>query len=136
MVREDKWKTAFRWVLGLFEYKVMPFGLKGAPATFRANINTYLQPLLGQRVITYLDDLLMYSPYLPSHVALLRQVLGILLHHFYPKFRKCKFAKQELTYLGYTISAEGVKPVPDNSNKDVSRSTGKGDSCPSVPRDR
>ena len=39
MAREDRWKTAFRSVLGLFEYKVMPFGLKGAPATFQANIN-------------------------------------------------------------------------------------------------
>ncbi|CDJ69949.1 LOW QUALITY PROTEIN: OSJNBa0079C19.6 protein, related [Eimeria necatrix] len=51
MAKEDRWKTAFRSVLGLFEYQVMPFGLKGAPATFQANINAYLQPLLGQGVI-------------------------------------------------------------------------------------
>ncbi|CDJ69199.1 hypothetical protein ENH_00064840 [Eimeria necatrix] len=49
--KEDRWKTAFRSVLGQFEYRVMPFGLKGAPATFQANINAYLQPLLGQGVI-------------------------------------------------------------------------------------
>ncbi|CDJ67434.1 OSJNBb0014D23.8 protein, related, partial [Eimeria necatrix] len=73
MAKEDRWKTAFRSVMGLFEYKVMPFGLKGAPATFRANINAYLQPLLGQGVIAYLDDVLIYSPDLPSHVALLQQ---------------------------------------------------------------
>ncbi|CDI87194.1 hypothetical protein, conserved [Eimeria praecox] len=114
MAKEDRWKTAFRSVLGLFEYKVMPFGLKGAPATFQANINADLQPLLGRGVIAYLDDVLIYSADLPTHVALLRKVLSIFLtNQFYPKFRKCQFARQELTYLGYTISAEGVKPATD-----------------------
>ncbi|CDJ35189.1 OSJNBa0042F21.10 protein, related [Eimeria mitis] len=114
MAREDRWNTAFRSVMKLFEYKVMPFGLKGAPATFQANISAYLQPLLGQGVVAYLDDVLIYSPDLPSHVALLQQVLRIFLdQQFYPKFRKCKFSKQELTYLGYTISAEGIKPAED-----------------------
>ncbi|CDJ49652.1 OSJNBa0079C19.6 protein, related [Eimeria brunetti] len=103
MAKEDRWKTAFRSVMGLYEYKVMPCGLKGAPATFQVNINAYLQPLLGQGVITYLDDVLIYSPDLPSHVTLLQQVLRIFLdQQFYPKFSKCKFAERELTFLGYT----------------------------------
>ena len=80
MAKEDRWKTAFRSVLGLFEYQVMPFGLKGAPATFQANINAYLQPLLGQGVIAYLNDVLIYSSDLSGHVSLLRQVLSIFLH--------------------------------------------------------
>ncbi|CDJ47364.1 OSJNBa0079C19.6 protein, related, partial [Eimeria brunetti] len=79
MAKEDRWKTAFRSVMGLFEYKVMPFGLKGAPATYQANINAYLQPLLGHGVIAYLDDVLIHSPDLPSHVTLLQQVLSIFL---------------------------------------------------------
>ncbi|CDI87167.1 OSJNBa0042D13.18 protein, related [Eimeria praecox] len=114
MAKEDRWKTAFRSVLGLFEYKVMPFGLKGAPATFQANINAYLQPLLGHGVIAYLDDVLIYSADLPTHVVLLRKVLSIFLtNQFYPIFRKCQFTREELTYLGYTISAEGIKPATD-----------------------
>ncbi|CDJ50704.1 OSJNBa0039K24.13 protein, related [Eimeria brunetti] len=114
MAKEDRWKTAFRSVMGLFEYKAMPFGLKGAPATLQANINAYLQPLLGQGVIAHLDDVLIYSPDLPSHVTLLQQVQHIFLdQQFYPKFSSCKFAKRELTYLVYTISAEGIKPAAD-----------------------
>ncbi|CDI75825.1 hypothetical protein EPH_0006340 [Eimeria praecox] len=112
MAKEDRWKTAFRSVLGPFEYKAMPFGLKGAPATFQASISAYLHPLLGHGVIAYLDDALVYSADLPTHVALLRKVLSIFLtNQFYPKFRKCLFARQELTYLGYTLSAERIKPT-------------------------
>ncbi|CDJ62087.1 OSJNBa0042D13.18 protein, related [Eimeria necatrix] len=114
MAKEDRWKTAFRSVLGLFEYRVMPFGLKGAPATFQANINASVQPLLGQGVIAYLDDVRIYSSDLSGHVSLLRQILSIFLRHqFYPKFRKCKFARQTITYLGYTVSATGIKPAED-----------------------
>ncbi|CDJ59152.1 hypothetical protein EMWEY_00020200 [Eimeria maxima] len=86
----------------------------GASATFQANTNAYVQPLLGQGVIAYLDDILFYTPDVPTHVDLLRKVLDILLEQqFYPKFSKCKFAKQELTYLEYTFSAEGIKPATD-----------------------
>lgn len=114
MAPEDRWKTAFRSVFGLYEYRVMPFGLKGAPATFQANINAYLQPLLGQGVIAYLDDVLIYSNDLDTHVSTLRQVLSIFLkHQFYPKLSKCKFAQRELDYLGYNIGAHGVKPAAD-----------------------
>lgn len=110
---EDRWKTAFRSVFGLFEYRVMPFGLKGAPATFQANITAYLQPYLGQGVIAYLDDVLIYSPDLDTHVEILNNVLDIFAkHQFFPKLTKCKFAVQELEYLGYTVGADGVKPSP------------------------
>ncbi|CDI75479.1 hypothetical protein EPH_0005470 [Eimeria praecox] len=113
MAKEDRWKTAFSSVLGMFQYKVMPFGLKGAPATFQASINAYLQALLGHGVIAYLD-VLIDSADLPIHAVLLRKVLSIFLtNQFYPKVRKCQFARQELTYLGYTISAEGIKPAAD-----------------------
>ncbi|CDI81762.1 OSJNBa0042D13.18 protein, related [Eimeria praecox] len=114
MAREDRWRTAFHSVLGLFEYNVMPFGLKGAPATFQADINAYLQHLLGHGVIPYLDDVLIYSVDLSPHAVSLRKVLSIFLtNQFYQKFRKCQFARKELTYFGYTISAEGIKSAAD-----------------------
>ena len=92
----------------------MRFRLKRAPATFQANINAYVQLLLGQGVIVYLDDVLIYSLDMDSHVALLQQVFSIFLkHHFYPKFRKCKLAQRELEYLGYTIGSEGTKASQD-----------------------
>ncbi|CDI74248.1 OSJNBa0042D13.18 protein, related [Eimeria praecox] len=114
MSKEDRWKTACPSTLCVFEYKVMPFRLKGAFATFQASINAYFQPLLGHGVLAYLDDVLIYSADLLTHVVLLRNVLSIFLtNQFYPRFRKCQFARQELMYLGYTICAEGIKPAAD-----------------------
>ncbi|CDI87821.1 OSJNBa0042F21.10 protein, related [Eimeria praecox] len=88
MTTEDRWKTAFRSVMGLFEYRVMPIGLK--------------------------DDVLVYSPDSSKYAERLQQVLSFSLkYQFYPKLSKCKFAKRKLTYLGYTIGAEGIKPAAD-----------------------
>jgi len=58
-IREgDEWKPAFRTRSGHFEYKVMPFGLVNAPATFLAMMNKILQEFLDHGVVVYLDDIL------------------------------------------------------------------------------
>ena len=46
-----KLSTAFYSVTGLFQCRVVPFGLNGSPAIFQANISTYLQPMSGQSFI-------------------------------------------------------------------------------------
>lgn len=95
--------------MGLFEYEALAFGLKGAPPTFQVGINPYLQSVLGQGFIAHLGGDLIYTPGLSTHASLQRRVLSILLkHQFYPSFRKCKFAKQELRYFGYMIIADGT----------------------------
>ncbi|KAK3513184.1 hypothetical protein QTP70_009766 [Hemibagrus guttatus] len=57
----DEWKTAFHMTHGHYEYRVMPFGLTNAPAVFQALINGVFQDLLGKGVITYIDNILVYS---------------------------------------------------------------------------
>ena len=65
---EDQHKTAFRCYLGQFEFKVMPFGLKGAPGTFQTSMNDILLEHVNIRCAIYLDDVLVYSPTLEIHV--------------------------------------------------------------------
>ena len=89
MAQEGRPETAFRSVLGLFEYTVVPFGHKGCMPTFQDNTNACLQPLLEQGVIAYLDDLLVYISDLNTHSSLLRQVRSTFLNHqFYAKLAK------------------------------------------------
>ena len=77
----DEWKMAFRTRYGHYEYKVMPFGLVNAPATFQAMMNTIGRELLDHRVVVYLDDIVIYSRTMEEHEALVKEVLGRLERH-------------------------------------------------------
>mmetsp|Transcript_606 Transcript_606/g.751 ORF Transcript_606/g.751 Transcript_606/m.751 type:complete len:133 (-) Transcript_606:2588-2986(-) len=57
---KDWEKTAFTTPFGLFEFKVMPFGLCNAPATFMRAMNNLLSPFIDKWLVVYLDDLLVF----------------------------------------------------------------------------
>ncbi|XP_063831609.1 uncharacterized protein LOC135080816 [Ostrinia nubilalis] len=92
----------------------MPFGLKNAPSTFQRLMNTALSGLNGIQCFVYLDDIVIYSPDLNSHVNNLASVFH-KLRKFNLKLQpdKCEFLRKEVTYLGHVITNEGVKPNPD-----------------------
>ena len=71
-------KTAFRSRYGHFEFRVLPFGLTNAPATFMNLMNDVFCLLLDRCVVVYLDDILIYSKTEQEHLEHLRQVLTLL----------------------------------------------------------
>lgn len=105
----DEYKTAFHTHHGHFEFTVMAFGLTGAPATFQAEMNRTLSPLLRRCALVFFDDILIYSRSYSDHLSHLQQVLQLLSdNHWKVKISKCAFAQPNIQYLGHVISAAGV----------------------------
>ena len=105
----DEWKTAFRTRYGHYEYKVMPFGLVNAPATFQAMMNTILREFLDHGVVVYLDDILISSKTIEEHEALVKQVLARLERHDLAiSLTKSVFHVDTVGFLGYIVGKAGV----------------------------
>jgi len=73
--KEDEWKTGFRTRYGHYQYRVMPFGLVNAPATFQTLMNEILREFLDQGVMVYINNILIYSETLEEHIILVRKIL-------------------------------------------------------------
>lgn len=109
----EEHKTAFQTHFGHYEFRVMAFGLCGAPGTFQGAMNVTLSPLLRKCVLVFFDDILIYSATFEEHVQHIRQVLTLLWQDkWYVKISKCTFAQQQISYLGHIISDKGVATDP------------------------
>ena len=75
--KQSKEKTAFATPDGLFQYKMLPFGLHGAPATFQRLMDRVLRPH-HKYAAAYLDDIVIHSKEWDTHLQQIRAVLGAL----------------------------------------------------------
>ncbi|UYV72436.1 K02A2.6-like, partial [Cordylochernes scorpioides] len=107
----DREKTAFITPDGLYEFKVMPFGLCNAPATFERMIDNLLKGLKWTICLCYLDDIIVFSDGFEEHLRRLQLVLnclkkaGLCLNS-----KKCKFGAKTITVLGHEVSENGIRP--------------------------
>jgi hypothetical protein len=113
MAPGEEFKTAFQTHHGHFEYRVMPYGVIGGPATFQTVMNVILSSLLRVCAVVFIYDILIYSKTWEDHLQHISVVLTILQKHkFHVKLSKCAFAQQKISYLGHIISSEGVSTDP------------------------
>ena len=105
-------KSAFMSSFGKWEFKRCPFGLAQAPAYFQRLINEVLSGLTF--AFGYLDDILVYSPDMETHLEHLRK-LFIKLREADLKLKevKCNFLKKHIQYLGHIVSGKGITPMPE-----------------------
>jgi hypothetical protein len=116
ITEEDQPKTAFKTPMGLFHFKVLPFGLSNAPSTFQAVMNQIFGDLIGRSVLVYLDDILVYSKTPEEHMVHLREVLTRLRQHqLFIKLSKCEFSKPELRFLGHVVGRNGISVDPQKT---------------------
>ena len=89
----------------------MPFGLSNAPASFQGYINKILGEKLDIFVIVYLDDIFIYTKDPgQDHIDAVRWVLKELRkNRLFTNLKKCYFHKDKVRFLGYIVSAQGVR---------------------------
>lgn len=104
-------KTAITTPFGLYEFKVMTFGLCNAAQTFQRYIHQVLRGL--DFVYAYLDDILIASSDEIEHKQHVRMVFekfreyGITIN-----IAKCVFGKTEMDFLGHHVNKYGITPLP------------------------
>jgi len=109
MRKGDEDKTAFRTGYGQYDYKVMPFVLVNAPATFKTMMNKIPREFFDHGVVVYSDDILIYSENINDHIKLVRKVLDrVEQHDLAGSFKKSVFHQDEVEFLGYIVKTSGV----------------------------
>ena len=95
---------------GIFIFKRMPFGLKTASAKFQRAIDVILATVRFQCALTYLDDIVIYSPIFEQHLLDLAAVLTLLRNSGASlKNANSAFAASRVKCLGVNVEAQGVE---------------------------
>jgi len=107
-------KTTFVCHRGTFRFPRMPFGLCNAPATFQRLMDMVMLGLNFETCLIYLDDIIVFSQYLTTHLQRLEALFSRLrTANLKLKPSKCALLQIEVSFLGFTISSEGVGTNPD-----------------------
>ena len=113
---QDKQKTAFSSESKLWQWRVMPFGLCNAPATFERLMEVVLSGLHWQTLLVYLDDIVVFGKSFQDELERLREVLkrmrgaGLKLSP-----QKCHLFRREVRFLGHVVSNKGVSTDPSKT---------------------
>ncbi|KMQ87776.1 hypothetical protein RF55_12857 [Lasius niger] len=95
---------------GQFEYVKLPFGYSEAPAEFQRRLIQILQSLIREeKIIVYMDDILVPSISVEDNLSVLKMVMMLLRkHNLQLNYEKCLFLRKSVEYLGYMISPQGI----------------------------
>ena len=110
MDKQDEESTKFITNMGLFCYRVMPFSLKNAEATYQRLVNRIFKPLIGHTMEVYVDDMIMKSKNSTDHVRHLKETFD-LLRKYRIKLNpeKCAFGISSGKFLGFLVSHQGIE---------------------------
>ncbi|PKA62217.1 RNA-directed DNA polymerase like [Apostasia shenzhenica] len=114
IAEDDEEHTSFITDQGTFCYKVMPFGLKNAGATYQRMIDSVFKNQRGWNIEAYVDDVLIKSKCVKQHIEGLREMLdtcrtyNIKLNHL-----KSIFGSSYGKFLGHMVSLRGIEANPE-----------------------
>jgi transposase InsO family protein len=94
---------------GQYHWVTSPMGLLGCPASFQRLMETVLRNI--NNVLVYIDDVLLHTATHEEHLQVLEKVFERLhQNHLKVNLDKCVFGNKEVSYLGFMLTPEGIKP--------------------------
>ena len=111
---DDQEKTIFVTGQGTYCYRVMPFGLKNAGATYQRLVNRMFQKQIVASMEVYIDDMLVKSTTTELHIAHLVEAF-LILKEYNMKLNpaKCVFGVSAGKFLGFIVNNRGIEANPD-----------------------
>ncbi|RDX83322.1 Retrovirus-related Pol polyprotein from transposon 17.6, partial [Mucuna pruriens] len=114
MAPKDKEKTTFITTWGTFCYKVMPFGLKNAGATYQRAMVTLFHGIIHKEVEVYMDDMIAKSKTSGQHIDdLLKLFKRLRKYQLRLNPAKCTFGVGMGKLLGFIVNKRGIELDPD-----------------------
>ncbi|CAL1387108.1 unnamed protein product [Linum trigynum] len=111
--KDDQKYTAFMTPVGNYCYKVMPFGLKNAGATYQRMVDRVFARQLGRNVEAYVDDILIKSAETHAHLEDLRETFDTLRgYNLRLNPKKCVFGATAGKFLGFMVTRRGIEVNP------------------------
>ncbi|KAL4126516.1 hypothetical protein QTP88_010738 [Uroleucon formosanum] len=114
--KNERKYTAFRTALrkGLFQFRVLPFGLKNSPMTCVRLMNEVMKGYQDDFVQVYVDDIVVFSRDEYEHQAHLDKVLERLKRFgLLRNTKKCKIGLREISFLGHIVDSKGIQQQPE-----------------------
>jgi len=127
---DSRQTTAFVTHMGLHEFRVMPFGLRNAPAVFQHIMQQVLAGLktgnCSKFASVYIDNIILFSSTLKDPIQHLELVINRLLEFGLKLRSKCQFIQREVHYLEFVLTPSSLQtpeehvhavtefPVPKN----------------------
>ena len=109
MSPEAKRKAAFVMNEGLFQIRVMPFGLCNAPATFERLMDCVLCGMRWSRCLVYLKNIISFGGFVTEALARLEEVLCQLSNFgLHLKAKRCTYMQTEVVFLGHIVGRTGL----------------------------
>ena len=110
---DTKW-LAVHMPWGLYEWLVMPMGVRNAPAIHQQRMSSVLQHLIGKICHVYLDNIIIWSQTLEEHEQNVCTVLQALHDaKFFCSLKKTQLFCTEVLFLGHKVLAQGIEADPD-----------------------
>ncbi|RDX65672.1 Retrovirus-related Pol polyprotein from transposon 17.6, partial [Mucuna pruriens] len=111
---QDEAKTAFITDSGTYCYKVIPFGLKNAGATYQCLMDKIFKEIIGIDVEVYVDDMVVKTTVAANHYRALGRVFQVLRkHRLKLNPEKCSFRVRVGKFLEFMLTERGIEANPE-----------------------